>query len=363
MIDEVFVQVDGLNLFRIAQKLIDGGVMLSNLTVKKSSMIFSLSKKDLDKLSRICKRERKSFYVVKNSKIKRFFAKMPYCLGGFLSFVLLFAFFYAVYGTVFSVNVTCKTLNDFDLKPVNDLLLKNNISIGARKIDLKTSEIEKLILENLTDVAGCRAYYDGLNLNIEVFPAATGDNLTNKDLVSNYNAIVTKINLFAGDCKIKKGDLVQEGDVLIKNNNGAKAEIFGKVYFSSTMIFNEKQYVVEETGNVFETYSYGFGDVFIYKNAENCTFQNYNLEETKEVLIKNLFIPVICKKYVYKEVVIKEKIIKFESVEENLKEKLKKETLEKLPEGAIAGKVTYSIVKENNYVRIDCFIETEISLL
>ena len=105
--NKIFIKIEGLNLFRIAQKLIDSGIMISDLKIKNTYMLFSINEQYLEKLEQVCKVERKCFYILKNTKIKRFFAKIPYYLGTFLAFSLLFAVFYGIHNTVFNVNLSC----------------------------------------------------------------------------------------------------------------------------------------------------------------------------------------------------------------------------------------------------------------
>lgn len=363
MINEIYVKIEGLNLYRIAQKLIDGGVMLSNLKLKQSYILFSIDEKYKPKLDSICKRERKKYYIVKNTEIKRFLAKIPYYLGAFIPFMILFAFFYATNNTIFDVKLTFKSDRNYDISKIEKVLFDNNIIVGASKSAFTVKEIEKIILKNTEDISGCEVYYEGQNLNIVVFPSIVKDENLQGDLLSKYNAIVTSVKVFAGDANVKVGQLVKTGDILIKNGNGAKGEVKGKVYFSVSRIYNEKQDSFVETGKVFETTSYNFANLITYGEGDLCEFENYTLEKTSEILIKNLFIPVVKQNNIYHEVEIKEEIIPFSLVEEEIKNELKYEVLQKLPAEVQAKNVTYSIVKEGTFVRVDCFAEVEISLL
>lgn len=360
--NEIFIKIEGLNLFRIAQRLIDNGIMVSNLKIKKSYMLFSINKRYIQKLKEVCKKERKYFYVVKDTKIKRFFAKLPLLLGNFLAFLLLFAVFCGIYNVVFCVEICSDKQNQKIENEVSEILLNHNIKAGAIKSELSTKEIENLILNSSSNISGCSVFFEGLNLKIKVFEAMKKDEKL-KELKSNYDAIITKIETFAGESKLKKGDIVKTGDLLIKSDIEAKGEVFGKVYFSSTRIFNEKQSKEVETGKIFETDSISILGLFNLKNEEDCEFKNFKLEKQKHNIFQNLFIPIEKTKYIFREIKIEEEFVSFESVEDAIKEELKIETLAKLPELATAKNITYSVVKEGELVRIDCFVETEISLI
>ena len=63
------------------------------------------------------------------------------------------------------------------------------------------------------------------------------------------------------------------------------------------------------------------------------------------------------------EVEIKNKVVPFEVVEEKVKKDTYAQALSRVPANAEMGAVTYSVVTEKNYTRIDCFIETVIDLI
>ncbi len=363
MINEIYVKVEGLNLSRIAQKMIENGLFVSNLKIKKTYMLFSINEKNKQKLDEILKREHKSYYIVKNTKIKRFFAKLPYFIGSFLPFLMLFAFFYKVYGTILSVKVVAEEGKEINISKVNELLRNNNISKGANKYELSTQDIEKLILKNSTDIAGCTAVYEGRNLIVTIFPAEEKQENLPTELLSKYNGVITNIEAFLGDSKLKVGDLVKEGDILISGSGGASGKVEGKVYFSATRIYNEKQDKAVETGNVFETEVIKLANLVALGSPKTCDYLNYKLEKVTENIIKNLFIPVVKESYIYKELTIVEEIVPFSEAEENIKVELKSEVLNKLPSGTEPINITYSVVQEGSLVRVDCFAEVIVSLI
>lgn len=360
--NEIYIKIEGLNLYRIAQKLVDNGVFVSNLKLKKTYILFSINQKYLSQLEKICKLEKKKYYIVKNTKLKRFFAKIPYLLGSFIPFSILFAVFYVFHTTIFSINLSAYQSENFDLANINKILYNHNISVGVSKNNLSPKEIENIILKNADNISGCEVFYEGRNLNIVIFPAKEIDE-KNEDIFSKYNAVITKVDVFAGDSKIREGDLVKEGDLLIKNNQGAEGLVFGKVYFSTTLIYNEDQEVFQETGNVFKTSKYKIASIIDIGGDEICQFKNYKLEKQSCQIIKNLFIPIVREDYLFKEVKIEKQIVPFSQVENEIKEKLKNNVYQKIPKGENVNNISYSVVSEKNYTRIDCFAEVEMSLI
>ena len=216
-------------------------------------------------------------------------------------------------------------------------------------------------MSNTKNVSGCKVYFEGLNLNIELFLATEIDN-KQKELKSKYNAQITKVETFAGETKFKVGDIVKAGDILIKSDVEAKGSVFGKVYFTATKIYNEIHNEEVETGNILKTSNISLLNFDLLKSENGCDFKNYKIETEKILLFKNLIVPIYKNNLTFKEISIIEKRVSFEEVETEIKEELKNEALKKLPSDATAKNISYSVVKEDNLVRIDCFIETEISL-
>lgn len=362
MIDEIFIKIEGLNLSRVVQKMVEHGLFISKLKLKKTYILFAISKKDLPKLQKILNQERKSFYIVKDTAIKCFFAKIPYFVGTFLPFCLLFAFFYKVYGTIENIKINIDS-DKINTSEITEILSNKNILKGSSKHEISTQEIEKIILENTKNISGCSAVYEGRNLIINLFSAKEEDLNMPTELLSKYNAIVTEIDVFLGEPNVKLGDLVKQGDVLLFGKNGTKGEVKGKVYFSDCVIYNEIQDTLVETGNVFETESIKLSKFLELKKAEKCEFKNYKLEKYETNIVKNLFLPVIKENFVFKELEVKEIIVPFGNEEEKIKNELKQKVLAKLPEGVEAQNVTYSIVRDGTYVRVDCYVEVIMSLI
>ncbi len=360
--NEIYVKIEGLNLKRIVSKLVSGGVLISNLKIKRTQILFAINTKYLDKLAAICKQEKKKFVIVKNTKIKRFFAQMPYFIGTFLPFCILFAVFYVFHTTIFEVNVSVSGLENFDKTEVEKILSNHNICIGESKNDLSPKEIEKIILANAKNVSGCSVFYEGRKLFVVISPAVIKEENLQKKLLSKYNAVVTKIEAFAGSQKVQVGDTVKAGDVLIESDLQAKGEAVGKVYFSATKIYSQVREEFVPTGEEILVKTIDFAGVFEISKPRGCAFENYEIEKVARPVFKNLFIPIneVC--YVFKEVKTQKRIVPFKEVESEIRESLKCEAISKLPEGADVKDVTYSVVAEGDYTRIDCFVETEIGL-
>lgn len=362
MKNEVRVKISGLNLSRPIERLVSKGVFIDNLVTKKNSIKFSISQSDLKTLNEVCKKEHKFYTIIYKNGFKQVLSRIPYMFGGFLALIIIYAYMFAFNLFIFDVNIKCESTLPYDLSKVRDLLNENGIESGMFKAGFSSKDIERLILMELDDVAGCSVIRQGGKLDIYIYPATIKYENNGKDIVSNYDAVITEIDVFAGKPNVSVGDIVKKGDILIKNNNGAQGEVKGKVYFVSTVIYNENRQFIEKTGNIFKTRDYSILNKTFIKDQNKCTFSTYLTEKCSFYISYNYLLPILCTETIYYEANIINKIIPFEEVEQDILSDAYSEAYSKVPDKNAEMNVSYSIVKDGAYTRVDCFIECEVSL-
>lgn len=362
MKNEVRVKISGLNLSRLIEKLISRNVFIDNLVSKKNYIKFTINQKDLSILNDVCKKEHKFYTIIYRNNFKQVLSKLPYMLGGFVALIIIYAYMFAFNLFVFEVNVKCESNLQINIEKVNEVLEENGIKAGMFKSKFSSKEIEKLILLELDDVAGCSVKKQGGKLNIYIYPAVIKEESDEKDRVSNYNGIITHIDVFAGEANVKVGDIVKKGDILILNKNGASGVVKGNVYFVSTIIYNENRQFIEKTGKIFIARDYSIFNKNIIKDTNLCTFSTYLTKKCSFYISNNYILPIICNETIYYETLIRNEVIPFEEVQKEILDKAYNDALSKVPSGAKENNVSYSIVKDGPYTRVDCFIECEVSL-
>ena len=219
-----------------------------------------------------------------------------------------------------------------------------------------------MILENFNDISGCTVKSSGGTLDVIIYPATLKEQMSKLDVISKYDAVISKIEVYAGETDLKEGDIIRVGDILIKNNNGASGKIIGKIYFSDYLIYNEIQPKKVFTGKIFNETNISLFNKKLLKTRKNAENQLYLEENCVFCLSKNLFFPINIIKTQYREFFYENQIIGFDLVEKELKDKLYTQLLSKIENADTITNVTYSVVRENNLVRLDCFIECEIDL-
>ena len=362
MSNEIEIKVFGLNLSKLINRLVENNVFVGGLSVGKKSSKFFVYEKDFKKFQKICRLERKYYVVLKRKGLRSWVANLPYCFGAFLSVVISGCYMFSFHSVIHNVNLTYSSNFGYDTKNVQKVMNQNGIVSGMKKSTFEPSEIEKIILSSCEDIAGCSVKISGGNLDICVFPSTPKYEINTADLCSNYDAVITKANASVGDLVVKVGDVVRVGQVLIKNNNGASGKISGKVYFVGSVLFNESQKYYEKTGRKTTKTDIVIFNKKLTKSKNNTIFTNY-LEEKCDFQLTKLFLPIKKRVTTYYETVVKEKVVLFDDVEDEIKKQAYQLAIKKIPEGQVVKNVTYSIVRDGLLVKVDCYLEVEMSLI
>lgn len=358
--NSVCVKIYGLNLHRLINKLVESNVFVNDLKIKKNHIVFCIEENSLVKLEKICKSERKRFTIVSKSKFKTLLSLYNRMFGFLLSTIIVFCYLFSFNNFICYVNVECES--DEYKKEVVAILKENDISIGTLKSDRSVNEIEELILEKCESIKGCAVDYCGGRLNIVLHLAKKENDVGAKEIYSKHNAIITKINISAGETKVKVGDVVKKGDLLIKSDVNASGEIFGKVCFVATKIYNEKQIIQKETGKFLDNKIFKIRNKILYKQQNINIFSNYIAEKCDFYILDNYFIPMKCEILRYYEVENIEIKIPFAEVENKIKNELYNEAVASVSDLNSIKNVAYSVVEEDGVYKVDCLIECEIDI-
>lgn len=359
------IKIEGLNASKVINKLIDSGIYLKNIREKYKFIVFEIDERDEKEFKEVCKKLHKRYEVLSKNNLCELIKRSRFYFGFLMSFVLIFSLVFSFNLFVHQIDLKVSNNVSFDVTKVEKLLKEEGVVSGMKKKDINKLELQNLIVASDESVAGCSIKQIGGKLEIEIIPAVLKDEVKKGNLYSNYNAVVSGINVFAGKTSLKIGDLVKKGDLLIENDNGAIGEVFGKVYFSDCLIYNENQKVKEYTGNVIEGLDFVLFGKNLNKRKQNIKFLNFTEENCVFYVSKYNFLPLKLVKTKYREFNYKDVVIRFSEKENELKEKLYSEVFNKLDKkfkDKITN-VTYSVVTENNLTRLDCFIECEINLV
>lgn len=363
MKDVVRIKISGLNLTRLINKLIECGVLIDNLIIKSKHIVFEIDSCNIVKLKKICKQEHKTFIIIYRNGLKNLLFRLPYLFGSILALVIIMCYLISFNLFVSDIDIVNNSDISYDISKVDSLLASNGVKIGSSKIVVEKKYIEELLLTNLEDISACTVEYNGTKLKISIFPSILKNELIESDIYSKYDAVVVEADAYAGVMSVKVGDVVKSGDLLIKFNKGASGSVKGKVYFTSTKIYNENQEIIEYTGNYQTFREFSVFEKKLVKQQNICTFSKYMVKKCDFYPFDGYVIPLSCKLIYCYEYELKDKKIPFEDVESEIKLELYQKTLDKVPIGGVVNDYSYSIVKDGMYTRVDCFIEAIVSLI
>ena len=248
MIGTIKVKIEGLNFGKIVNALVDEGVYLKNLKEKQKYVVFEIREEDEKKFLLICKKYHKKFEVLSRKGIVNFFKRLRYYFGFLVSMCLIVAFLFSFNLFVFDVKLIVSGNSDFDLKKVEKLLIDEGVVAGVKKKDIDAIKLQNLIVLSQENISACSVIKKGGVLEIVVYPGILKNEVTRENLYSKYDAVITKLDVFAGKTNLKVGDLIKKGDLIIESDNGASGKVSGKVYYSNYIIYNENQFIKEFTG-------------------------------------------------------------------------------------------------------------------
>ena len=361
MIEKIKIKVEGMNLYRLVDRLVLAGVCLLNLKIKPYVLTCEIDSYYFDLFKNVCKKERKDFKIVSRFGIKNVFGYTKKLLGFLLAVVIAGSYLFSFQKMIFKLNISYSSADDYDLSKVVHVLNENGVNEGSL-VELSAKEIESILIKNVDDIVGCRVIKDGSVLSICVYPEIKNNQLE-KSLSSKYDAVITKIEVFSGSALKRVGDVVRVGDLLIESDTQASGVIEGKVYFSVSEIYNEKQQIVKFTGRSFCNREFKILQKTIAKDMKTNNYSQYLTKNCIFSLNNNLFIPIICEEEIVYEVEIEDKIIPFLEKESEIKNRLFERLVELSGMALDEGRVSYSVVRDGSYVRVDCFVEIEMSLI
>ena len=194
-------------------------------------------------------------------------------------------------------------------------------------------------------------------------PEINIDDKIKSKLFSKFDAVITDINVYSGNGKFNVGDIIKKGDMLVESSKSAEADIYGNVYFTSSILYNKNRQKIRFTGNYQVNKKYYLFNKILFKNENNIVFANYLTKKCDFYIMENYLFPLRCEsEYCFEYEVIND-IVEFETVEKDVKEKLYDEVVLNVPNNAKILNVYYSVVKEGDFTRVDCFVEANVNLI
>lgn len=252
---------------------------------------------------------------------------------------------------------------------ITDVLIIGNLGITQSDVFevLKDQKINKWTLKSSIDLNNLEAKIQDINYVSYVSAIIKGnalvinikEQLTNDEIVSvgkyepliaTYDGKITSINLIQGTAKVKVGDIIKLGDVLVEpyiDHNGNKlsvqplADIVCDVWITTRYDIYDKEIKKTRTGNCISNYSISVFGKTIYETNNKMSYEIYEIEEEEEYLTSTLLPIKIKYTNIYE--------CKYEEIDNDF-EKNKEQFIEQIRQMSLLNIKEYDIIKDESYV-------------
>jgi len=223
--------------------------------------------------------------------------------------------------------------------------------------------IRKHLMLKFSQIADVTAYRKGVHFYVEILEAKLPIKETSHNIIAPENGIIISTECSSGVLKVKNGDIVLKGQTLVEaqDNITPNAKITLRSFYHDTYIFNESQISYVRTGKKIYANDISLFGLKLQSSVEN-KFTFYETESSSNYAFLNLFLPITVNKYIYYELEAVNFDQTFESQKERIYKELEDKIKEKIPINADIKNTTYSVIEEGSRHRIDCYIETYLTI-
>ena len=329
------IKVKGLNQERALNNLSKKINIYNYKRHERNLSEFEVDVKYSKKIKDILEKEGLEVLSIKNRGFLHYFNEFFKRLGIIIGLIFVILFYAIQYNFVLKIEVwggetiECQQVKEF----VQDNMTSNF------KSNISTEDLEILVRNNFDFVSSVSIAIVGQSLIVNLNPSVLPGEMEGQfqPLVSQYDGLITKINLIQGTLNVQVGDIVQKGDILVMpyviDSDGTlyevepRAEIIADVWISSSVSHYDYKIVQKRTGRKVTTSEVLLGNLIIYSNNEDMSFTDYESETYTQVLTKNLMLPLYLKKTIYYEIETEEVVQPFEEVKEIIIEEARQKAL------------------------------------
>lgn len=228
-----------------------------------------------------------------------------------------------------------------------NLLNENGLYIGKPKKNIDTQKIINNIRLKREDIAWISIDLTGTNVIVKISESSEKPEIIDKEdycnIVSDKEAVITKISAKTGTALVKPGDVVTKGTLLVGGWMEGKytgtryvhsdADIEAKVWYTKKEKMDLNQQVEERTQNEETKYSVSVNnfEINLYKTLPK--FEKYDtINENKKLrLFSNFYLPISFNTHTYYELETKNILYTHEEAKGILIEKIREDLEEEIP--------------------------------
>ena len=266
-------------------------------------------------------------------------------------------------------------------EPFRGQVLEQLASMGVergtlwRSLDLDAIN-NRLMLDN-PSLAYLILKRQGVTLKGELYlavePEPFVDATRHCDIVADRPAVILEIAAYEGTPKVKAGDVVKEGQVLIEGSFfrneeeepryvSARGKILGRVWYSASATASLEAVRTEPTGNEYTVRTMELGGWEVDLTEEPPPYEEYTVEEVSRTPVVGSFFPaqVITKRY--REVTVVTEQGEFTAAEAEAKASAEELALRQVPTHAVVRDTLVRSAVKGSQVEVTVYIEAAVTL-
>lgn len=312
----VDIVVEGYYIERFINICTTKQILLWNLKRENSiTLNASIDIKRFKELKQICKKTKCKVKIKRKRGLP--FVVRKYRKRKIFIILLISIIFFIIFLSNFIWNIDVKGNASISKEEILKIASEEGLEIGKIKNGIDTKKVINKIRLERDDIAWVGINIEGTNAIIEIVEADKKPDIINEDeycnIVTNKDAMITKINARNGTPIVKVGDVVKEGDILIagwlegkytgKQYVHSQGEIEAKVWYTNTQKVYFKEMQKKETGNTENKYSIKINNFEINLPKSIPKFEKYDTIETNKKLkiFSNFYLPIEVIEHKYNE--------------------------------------------------------------
>ena len=331
---------------------------------------FEVGYKDRKKTKQILEREGYQILSVTNHGILFNIKKILFRYGIVAGLIFCLLFYILQYNFILQIKVLGQPS---EIQSLIKEYVQDNLK-SSFKYNIDTKKIENSIKERFDEVSSVSVAIYGQTLLISYNPSTIPEQLQGEfdPIISQYDGMITDIELISGTLNVHVGDIVQKGEELVSpyivdtdeeiRQVTPIAKITMDVWISESVAHYDYRLETRRTGKKVISSYVKLGELVIYSHEEKNNFKEYELESYSRSLTKNLLLPFKLEKMVYYETQTDEIVEPFEEVKEEVIQKAREKTLIFLDKNAIIIDENYVIKDAGNVHNVIYTITTSVTL-
>lgn len=312
----VKVMVEGYYIERFINICTNSDILIWNLRREKNiRLYFNIGINDFKKLGKIAKKTKCRVKIESKQGI-------PFLLNKYrkrkIFLILLFTVMGAIYiSSNYVWNIEIIEKDGAEIENIIQDLQTAGLSIGKPKSKIDKKDVINQIRLNRSDIAWMGIELKGTNAIVKIVKAEETPQIVDENeycnIVADKDGLITKINSQNGTAKVKEGDVVQKGTILIAGVMEGKytepryvhasGEIQAKVWYTKSKKIEYIQTQKIPTGRKEKKYGIKIKNFQIFLSKSLPKFKLYDTIETenKIKIFSNYYFPISVSVTTFKE--------------------------------------------------------------